>query len=104
MKSVKRISALLLAALMVISLAPASAFARAAQPVKAAETIVGWDFESNSAVASTDNANNTGAAVTRESSDITFAFDTQAPAGAVLMPSAAQDGTMLRRLLPSIIP
>ena len=77
MKSVKRISAMLLAALMAISLVPASALAKAAMPVKAAETIVGWDFEGNgngTNIASTANANNTGAEVAREASDITLSY------------------------------
>ena len=54
MNRVKRISALLLAALMVLSLVPASAFAKAALPARDAVTIVGWEFET-SAVATTAN-------------------------------------------------
>ncbi|MBQ4342156.1 MAG: hypothetical protein II756_06565, partial [Clostridia bacterium] len=65
MNSIKRISALLLAALMAISLVPASAFARVEVPTRDAETIVGWNFDTD-AVATAANANNTGAAVSRD--------------------------------------
>ena len=74
MKSVKRISALLLAALMVISLVPASALARVAVPVKELETVAAWDFESETPVASSANANNAGAVVAREDSTIEFTY------------------------------
>ena len=74
MNSIKRISALLLAALMVISLVPASALAKAIVPLRDAETIVGWDFDLDTAVATAGNANNSGAVVTRESSDIAFGY------------------------------
>ena len=74
MNSIKRISALLLAALMAIALVPVSAFARAVEPVRDAETIVGWNFDSESPVATTANANNAGAAVAREDSGNAFSY------------------------------
>ena len=74
MKSFKRISALLLAALMAISLLPASALARAVMPVREVETIAAWDFESETPVASQANANNAGAVIARDAADIEFTY------------------------------
>ncbi|MBR5947381.1 MAG: CehA/McbA family metallohydrolase, partial [Clostridia bacterium] len=70
----KRLSALLLAVLMTLSLLPLSAFAREGASVRDTEVIVKWDFESETNTASEANAANIGAAVTRESSDIVFSY------------------------------
>ena len=67
MTRVKRFSALLLAALMAVSLIPASVFARAASPVRSdPETIVGWNFDTQTNVATSGNSNNASSTVTRE--------------------------------------
>ena len=75
-KSVKRFTAILMAALMALMLLPIASLAQLAELSKdagTAETIVGWDFESETAVASTANAANTGATITREST-VSFSY------------------------------
>lgn len=75
-KSVKRFTAVFMAALMMLMLLPVASLAQLIELPKdagAAETIVGWDFESETAVASTANAANTGATVTRDST-VTFSY------------------------------
>ena len=62
-KSVKRFTAILMAALMTLTLLPIVSLAQLIELPKVVdetETIVGWDFESETAVASTANAANTG--------------------------------------------
>ena len=75
MKRAKRISALLLAAFMLISLLPISSFAGVKiEPLDEDNvTIVGWDFESETNIASTASANNADAVVARES-EISFSY------------------------------
>ena len=75
-KSVKRFTAILMAALMTLTLLPIASLAQLIELPKVVdetETIVGWDFESETAVASTANAANTGATITRESA-VTFSY------------------------------
>ena len=75
-KSVKRFTAILMAALMALMLLPIASLAQLSELSKdagTAETIVGWDFESETAVASTANAANTGATITREST-VSFSY------------------------------
>ncbi|MBR0135783.1 MAG: hypothetical protein IJM18_06255, partial [Clostridia bacterium] len=74
MKRAKRIAALLIAALMAVSLLPGSVFARAGAPLREAETVVAWNFNSETNAASEANANNNGALVTRDSSGSALSY------------------------------
>ena len=72
MNSMKRISAVLLAVLMAVSLIPGSALAKVF--VREAETIAAWDFEAQTPNVTTASANNTGAVVARNDSSIAFSY------------------------------
>ena len=72
MNSMKRISAVLLAVLMAVTLLPGSVFAKVF--AKDAETLAFWDFESENPNVKTASANNTGAVVAREDSTIAFSY------------------------------
>ncbi|MBQ3937919.1 MAG: hypothetical protein II724_01105, partial [Clostridia bacterium] len=74
MKTAKRFYALLLAVLMTVSLLPVSSLAKEISVPMRGETIVGWNFDESTNSATTANANNTGAVVLRENSDITFSY------------------------------
>ncbi|MBO4879807.1 MAG: hypothetical protein J5544_06065, partial [Clostridia bacterium] len=73
MKKAKRFSALLLAALMLISLLPVASLAKAFPGQQRGTAFVAWNFEAETNVASTANEANTGAAVTRES-EVTLGY------------------------------
>ena len=74
MKTAKRFYALLLAVLMTVSLLPVSSLAKELPVPARGETIVGWNFDAEVNTATTANANNAGAVVTRESTDIAFSY------------------------------
>lgn len=71
---IKRFSALLLAVLMTLSLLPFSAFAKVGTATREAEVLAKWTFESETNTTAEANEANTGAAVTRESTDIAFSY------------------------------
>ena len=73
---VKRFCAMLLAALMAVSLLPASALAGAEMQeiFRDAVTVAAWDFESETNAASTADTANAEAVVVRESEEIAFTY------------------------------
>ncbi|GEM_PF-1221509 len=73
MKKARRFSALLLSALMLLSLIPVSALAKADLGLRG-EAFVAWNFDSDTNAASTANEANTGAAVVRETSDAALTY------------------------------
>ena len=68
MKKIRRFSALLLSALMLLSLLPVTALAKADFGLRG-EAFVAWNFDSDTNVATTANEANTGAAVTRDNNE-----------------------------------
>ena len=71
---VKRFSAMLLAALMAVSLLPLTAFATDQTLLSEPVTVVGWDFESETNVPSTANEANAEAAVVREDESTAISY------------------------------